>query len=90
MSAFISWLIQFVLKGFGVGAAPDPTKAATDTGEKLGKAESAAANSEAGEKEIQGAIAAQNTESGRVTADHSVLFDPGNRNSRGWKPGDSD
>lgn len=41
MSSFLSWLLGFVFRGFGVGSTPDPTKAATDTGENLGKAEQA-------------------------------------------------
>lgn len=59
MPTWIITIIQFLLRGFGIGSTPDPTQVATDTGEKLGKAEQQATQAEGELKDVETANAAR-------------------------------
>lgn len=94
MPVWLTWALKIVgaIIGAvtGTSSASDPTKAATDTGERLGKAEAGEANAVAGQKEVAGAVAAENAEATALSRDPGKLSDPSNPNSRAWKPGSAD
>lgn len=68
MPAWLSWIVSFILKGFGIGQASDPVAQATATGEKLGKTETGEENAVAGLREIDTASKARSDAATDLTA----------------------
>lgn len=90
MVASIINLVMWIAGLFGFGKPPDPNKDERASGEKLGVAETEAANAAGAVTELEHSAQGAQTEHAAVAADPDRLQRDDNPSIRVWRPGDAD